>query len=526
MIASCSAWMVRDDVGHPAGALGGQRGQQRRLAGQRRTVGRASDVEVEHLVVDGGDRAAAGADVPAADDALGPAAASRCRTAGPPGPASRPAAGPRAVVGRQPDPADVAAAAGSPRRSSRPKHQPVVGGVERGDPLALEPRGGLPLAEGLRVDHRHRQRLPEPGHRQLTGGVEPAVEVGDGGLLRGQVGVGRRRRRRARQTGATPGWDGVRVGRGRYVRLSSGPPSSIAVPRRRTVRRADSASGRPRRAGCRHGHRARTGTPTGSTSPTRRCGSGTPPCCPPTPSRGSCWTARPSTRAAAVSRRTRACCCGAASAPGSPGPGKGDELYLIPVEGDPLPPVGTAVRGALDDERRTALMRTHSGLHVLTGVVFRDFGALVTGGNMEPLTARMDFDLAEVPADFKDRVAESVNAEIAADRPDRGRGAAARGGVRDPGHHPHGHQPAAAGPRGGADRRHRRAGHPGRRRHPRGVDGDGRPGRGGEDGEQGPRLPPAAGPDRLTPARSRRRRLRPARAPAGARSPGRSRRPR
>ena len=95
---------------------------------------------------------------------------------------------------------------------------------------------------------------------------------------------------------------------------------------------------------------------------------------------------------------------------------KGDELYLIPVEGDPLPPVGTAVRGALDDERRTALMRTHSGLHVLTGVVFRDFGALVTGGNMEPLSARMDFDLAEVPADFRDRVAESVNAEIAQDR--------------------------------------------------------------------------------------------------------------
>jgi misacylated tRNA(Ala) deacylase len=95
---------------------------------------------------------------------------------------------------------------------------------------------------------------------------------------------------------------------------------------------------------------------------------------------------------------------------------KGDELYLLPAEGDPVPPVGTEVRGALDDERRTALMRTHSGLHVLTGVVFRDFGALVTGGNMEPLTARMDFDLPEVPADFRDRVAEACNAEIAQDR--------------------------------------------------------------------------------------------------------------
>lgn len=95
---------------------------------------------------------------------------------------------------------------------------------------------------------------------------------------------------------------------------------------------------------------------------------------------------------------------------------RGDELYLLPAEGDPLPPAGTTVRGALDDERRTALMRTHSGLHVLTGVVFRDFGALVTGGNMEPLVARMDFDLTEVPADFKERVAERVNAEIALDR--------------------------------------------------------------------------------------------------------------
>jgi len=95
---------------------------------------------------------------------------------------------------------------------------------------------------------------------------------------------------------------------------------------------------------------------------------------------------------------------------------KGDDLYLVPHEDDPVPPAGTAVRGALDDERRTQLMRTHSGLHVLTGVVFRDFGALVTGGNMEPLSARMDFDLAEVPPDFKDRVAEAVNAEIRTDR--------------------------------------------------------------------------------------------------------------
>jgi len=95
---------------------------------------------------------------------------------------------------------------------------------------------------------------------------------------------------------------------------------------------------------------------------------------------------------------------------------RGADLELVPAEGDPVPPPGTAVRGAVEDERRTALMRTHSGLHLLSGVVFRDFGALVTGGNMEPLEARMDFNLPEVPEGFKERVAEACAAEVAADR--------------------------------------------------------------------------------------------------------------
>lgn len=95
---------------------------------------------------------------------------------------------------------------------------------------------------------------------------------------------------------------------------------------------------------------------------------------------------------------------------------RGDDLYLLPADGDPLPPVGTAVRGAIEDERRTALMRTHSGLHLLSGVVFRDFGTLVTGGNMEPGVARMDFNLPDVPEGFRDRVEEACAAEIAADR--------------------------------------------------------------------------------------------------------------
>ena len=95
---------------------------------------------------------------------------------------------------------------------------------------------------------------------------------------------------------------------------------------------------------------------------------------------------------------------------------KGDEVYLLPLDGDPLPSPGTAVRGAVEDPRRTALMRTHSGLHVLCGVVFRDFGALVTGGNMEPLSARMDFNLQTVPPGFKEAVEDACNAELRLDR--------------------------------------------------------------------------------------------------------------
>jgi misacylated tRNA(Ala) deacylase len=95
---------------------------------------------------------------------------------------------------------------------------------------------------------------------------------------------------------------------------------------------------------------------------------------------------------------------------------KGEDLALIPAEGDPIPPAGTSVRGAVEDDRRTALMRTHSALHVLCGVVFRDYDCLVTGGNMEPLVARMDFNLPEVPPGFKEAVEAACNLEVEADR--------------------------------------------------------------------------------------------------------------
>ncbi len=95
---------------------------------------------------------------------------------------------------------------------------------------------------------------------------------------------------------------------------------------------------------------------------------------------------------------------------------RGDDLYLVPAEGDPLPPVATSVTGAVEDDRRTALMRTHSGLHLLSGVVFRDFGALVTGSNMDPLSGRLDFNLDQVPDGFKEAVETACNREVSADR--------------------------------------------------------------------------------------------------------------
>ncbi len=77
-----------------------------------------------------------------------------------------------------------------------------------------------------------------------------------------------------------------------------------------------------------------------------------------------------------------------------------------------LPALGAAVTGRLDWERRYKLMRTHTALHVLCGVVWRDYGALVTGGNMEPLEARMDFEFETLHADLVKEIEERVNAEV------------------------------------------------------------------------------------------------------------------
>ena len=79
---------------------------------------------------------------------------------------------------------------------------------------------------------------------------------------------------------------------------------------------------------------------------------------------------------------------------------RADGQIVHEIEGEEYPAEGTSVHGVVDWDRRYSLMRTHTALHILCGVVWRDYGALVTGGNMEPLTARMDFELESMSADF------------------------------------------------------------------------------------------------------------------------------
>jgi misacylated tRNA(Ala) deacylase len=97
--------------------------------------------------------------------------------------------------------------------------------------------------------------------------------------------------------------------------------------------------------------------------------------------------------------------------------GEGDAVWHTVGGEGPLPSVGDRVHGTIDWNRRHALMRTHSALHVLCGVIWNEWGKAVTGGNMEELAARMDFEFDPLPEGFATRVEELVNAELAAGRP-------------------------------------------------------------------------------------------------------------
>ena len=137
------------------------------------------------------------------------------------------------------------------------------------------------------------------------------------------------------------------------------------------------------------------------------------------------------------------------------------------VDGDAARGRHRAVTARSTGTGGTRSMRTHTALHVLCGVIWNEWRVPVTGGNMEPLSARMDFEFDPLPEGFGPRVEELVNAELAADRPIEveflPRGVAAGGRGPDP--HEGQHDPGVG--RGDPRGRHRRARQAGRRRDPR-----------------------------------------------------------
>jgi len=90
----------------------------------------------------------------------------------------------------------------------------------------------------------------------------------------------------------------------------------------------------------------------------------------------------------------------------------GDDVLHFIGGVDLLPAAGEGITGIIDWDRRYKLMRTHTALHILCGTVFRDYGALVTGGDMEPLGGRMDFEFERMQAELVHDIEVAVNAEI------------------------------------------------------------------------------------------------------------------
>ena len=95
---------------------------------------------------------------------------------------------------------------------------------------------------------------------------------------------------------------------------------------------------------------------------------------------------------------------------------KEGELVWHKVVGE-APAEGTIVRGDVDWDRRHKLMRTHTAMHILCGVIWNEWQVPVTGGNMEPLSARMDFEFDPLPEGFASRVEKLVNEAIERDYP-------------------------------------------------------------------------------------------------------------
>ena len=91
---------------------------------------------------------------------------------------------------------------------------------------------------------------------------------------------------------------------------------------------------------------------------------------------------------------------------------QGDDVLHFLGGTDSLPAVNSASHGTLDWARRYQLMRTHTALHILCGTVFRDYGAKVTGGDMDPLKGRMDFEFENMRAELVNAIETATNLEV------------------------------------------------------------------------------------------------------------------
>ena len=91
---------------------------------------------------------------------------------------------------------------------------------------------------------------------------------------------------------------------------------------------------------------------------------------------------------------------------------QGDNALHFLDDDAPLPAIGAAAHGLLEWEHRYQLMRTHTAMHILCGVIFRDYGASVTGGDMEPLKGRMDFEFETMHAELVHAIETAVNREV------------------------------------------------------------------------------------------------------------------
>jgi len=91
----------------------------------------------------------------------------------------------------------------------------------------------------------------------------------------------------------------------------------------------------------------------------------------------------------------------------------GDDIYHYLEGAQPLPVPGDLIKASIDWDHRYKLMRTHSAMHILCGVIFRDYGASVTGGDMEPLKGRMDFEFETMHKELVAEIEGAINIEAA-----------------------------------------------------------------------------------------------------------------